>query len=100
MEKKSTIKPHSLAAWFAFMRPKTFWIAAIPVLVGSALSYAMLNKFNFWIFILTLAGAVGIQALSNMQNDYGYNKEKQREEIAQAFPEQQLKDGFLCVPDE
>lgn len=76
MEKNVPIKPHSLAAWFAFMRPKTFWIAAIPVLVGSALSYAMLNKFNFWIFILTLAGAVGIQALSNMQNDYGYNKRK------------------------
>lgn len=70
------IKPHSFAAWMAFMRPKTFWIASVPVLVGSSLSLCLAGKFNFWIFLFTLLGAVSIQAMSNMVNDHAYNERK------------------------
>ncbi len=58
------------------MRPKTFWIAAVPVLVGSSLSLCLTGKFNFWIFLITLLGAVSIQAMSNMVNDHAYNERK------------------------
>ncbi|MCD8338956.1 MAG: 1,4-dihydroxy-2-naphthoate octaprenyltransferase, partial [Burkholderiales bacterium] len=58
------------------MRPKTFWIASTPVFVGSSFALAFEGKFNFWTFILTLVGAVLIQAMSNMVNDYAYNLRK------------------------
>jgi 1,4-dihydroxy-2-naphthoate octaprenyltransferase len=58
------------------MRPKTFWVAAIPVLCGTAFAMAANGQFNFWTFLLTLCGAISIQAMSNMQNDYGYNVRK------------------------
>lgn len=73
---KKNIKPHSLEAWLAFFRPKTLWIAAAPVLVGTGLALAFNGKFNFWIFLLTLLGAMTIQAMSNMVNDYAYNVRK------------------------
>ena len=73
---KKNIKPHSLEAWLAFFRPKTLWIAAAPVLVGTGLALAFDGKFNFWIFLLTLLGAMTIQAMSNMVNDYAYNVRK------------------------
>ncbi len=73
---KKDIKPHSLEAWLAFFRPKTLWIAATPVLVGTSLSLALAGKFNFWIFLFTLLGALTIQAMSNMVNDYAYNVRK------------------------
>ncbi len=76
MNGKPSIRPHSLAAWLAFMRPATFWIAAAPVCVGTALACALTGKFNFWVFFLTLFGAVLIQAMSNMVNDYAYNVRK------------------------
>lgn len=60
----------------AFMRPKTFWIAATPVMVGSGFAFALNGKFNFWTFLITLLGAISIQAMSNMVNDYAYNVRK------------------------
>lgn len=73
---KKNIRPHSFAAWMAFMRPKTFWIAAAPVCVGTALAGAFVGSWNIWTFLLTLFGAVSIQAMSNMVNDYAYNVRK------------------------
>lgn len=73
---KKIIRPHSFSAWMAFMRPKTFWIAAAPVCVGTALAGAFVGKWNLWTFLLTLFGAVCIQAMSNMVNDYAYNLRK------------------------
>ena len=60
----------------AFMRPKTFWIAAAPVCVGTAFAGALAGTWNLWIFLFTLLGAVSIQAMSNMVNDYAYNLKK------------------------
>ena len=76
MNNKKEITPHSLSAWLAFMRPSTFWIAATPVLVGSSFALALNGKFNFWTFLFTLFGAILIQAMSNMVNDYAYNVRK------------------------
>ena len=73
---KKEIRPHSFAAWMAFMRPKTFWIAAAPVCVGTAFAGALAGTWNLWIFLFTLLGAVSIQAMSNMVNDYAYNLKK------------------------
>ena len=67
---KKEIRPHSFAAWMAFMRPKTFWIAAAPVCVGTAFAGALAGTWNLWIFLFTLLGAVSIQAMSNMVSDY------------------------------
>jgi len=47
---KKEIRPHSFAAWMAFMRPKTFWIAAAPVCVGTAFAGALAGTWNLWIF--------------------------------------------------
>ena len=76
MNNKKESTPHSLSAWLAFMRPSTFWIAATPVLVGSSFALALNGKFNFWTFLFTLFGAILIQAMSNMVNDYAYNVRK------------------------
>lgn len=80
------IKPHSLQAWLSFMRPKTFWIAAVPVFVGSALTLALTGTFNLWVCLLTLFSSIAIQALSNMQNDYGYNKKKAENGTRKGLP--------------
>ncbi len=53
---KKEIRPHSFAAWMAFMRPKTFWIAAALVCVGTAFAGALAGTWNLWIFLFTLIG--------------------------------------------
>lgn len=93
---KKEIRPHSFAAWMAFMRPKTFWIAAAPVCVGTAFAGALAGTWNLWIFLFTLLGAVSIQAMSNMVNDYAYNLKKQKTVHALVCRELRPKAGSLC----
>ena len=66
------IRPGSLAAWSVAMRPKTWWIATIPVLVGSSLAFAETGVFHPAVALLALLSSVVIQAISNLQNDVGY----------------------------
>ena len=66
------VAPNSLAAWRVALRPKTFPIAAVPVFVGTAFAWAQHGAFAPWVFALAIAGAVLVQAISNMQNDVGY----------------------------
>ncbi len=54
------------------MRPKTLWIAAIPVLVGSSIAFAASGAFDPRNALLALAASVVIQVISNLQNDVGY----------------------------
>jgi 1,4-dihydroxy-2-naphthoate octaprenyltransferase len=68
----AAVAPNSLAAWRVALRPKTFPIAAVPVFVGTAFAWAQHGTFAPWIFVLAIAGAVLVQAISNMQNDVGY----------------------------
>jgi 1,4-dihydroxy-2-naphthoate octaprenyltransferase len=66
------VRPGSLAAWRAAMRPQSFPIAVVPVIVGSALAWALHDAFRGWVAALALAGAVLVQAITNLQNDVGY----------------------------
>ncbi len=54
------------------MRPKTLWIAAIPVLVGSSIAFAASGAFDATAALLALAASIVIQVISNLQNDVGY----------------------------
>ena len=68
----AAVEPGSLAAWRVALRPKTFPIAAVPVFVGTAFAWAQHGTFVPWVFVLAIAGAILVQAISNMQNDVGY----------------------------
>ncbi|MDH5286699.1 MAG: 1,4-dihydroxy-2-naphthoate octaprenyltransferase [Betaproteobacteria bacterium] len=66
------VRPGSLAAWLAALRPLTLPIAAIPVVAGTALAWSLHGAFAAWIAALSLAGALLVQVISNLQNDVGY----------------------------
>jgi 1,4-dihydroxy-2-naphthoate octaprenyltransferase len=53
-------------------RPKTLWIAAIPVAVATGLAYLDGAPILGWVTALALAGSLVVQVLSNLQNDVGY----------------------------
>jgi len=52
------------------MRAPFFTAAVIPVLVGTVLAWARTGAFHPGYFLLTLIGAVALQAGTNMTNDY------------------------------
>ncbi len=66
------IRPGSAAAWQVALRPKTLWIATIPVFVGTAISWSVHDAFAAWVAALALAGAIVVQVITNLQNDVGY----------------------------
>jgi 1,4-dihydroxy-2-naphthoate octaprenyltransferase len=69
-----SIRPGSLAAWRIATRPKTLWIAMIPVVVASSLAWAQDGVFHAWVAAIALAAAVLMQVISNLQNDVGYTQ--------------------------
>ena len=66
------IRPGSLRAWRALLRPRSLLVAVSPVLAGAALGYARTGDVDPLATSLVLAGALLVQAISNMQNDVGY----------------------------
>ena len=64
--------PGVLKSWLAFTRPKTWIIAAAPVLATLALVYSEQNIFHPLVALFTITIAVLMQAVSNMENDLGY----------------------------
>jgi len=68
-----TIRPGSLDAWAVAMRPRTLWIAAVPVLVGTALAWLESGQIDWIIALLALAGSLLMQIITNLQNDVGYS---------------------------
>jgi 1,4-dihydroxy-2-naphthoate octaprenyltransferase len=68
----AAIRPGSLAAWKIALRPQSFPIAVIPVIVGTAIAWSAFDAFNIGVALLALAGAVLAQAITNLQNDVGY----------------------------
>ena len=50
------IRPGSWAAWQVALRPKTLWIATIPVLVATCLAWSLDGAFSAWIAAVALAG--------------------------------------------
>lgn len=68
------IQPGSWNAWLVALRPKTLWIAVVPVFVGTSLAVAETGQVNPFIAFLALVASILLQILSNLQNDVGYTK--------------------------
>jgi len=66
------VRPGSALAWRIALRPKTLWIATIPVIVATSLAWAVAGAFDPLIALIALAAAVLMQVVSNLQNDVGY----------------------------
>jgi 1,4-dihydroxy-2-naphthoate octaprenyltransferase len=66
------IEPGSWNAWLVALRPKTLWIAIVPVFVGTSLAVAETGHVNPLIAFLALVASVLLQVLTNLQNDVGY----------------------------
>jgi len=62
-------RPSRAAAWWLAMRPKTLSVAASPVLAGAALAWHEHRQFFLLPFLVTLLGALLIQAGTNLYND-------------------------------
>jgi 1,4-dihydroxy-2-naphthoate octaprenyltransferase len=68
------IRPGSFAAWRVALRPRTLWIATIPVIVGTCLAWSVARAFDPVIALIALAAAVLMQVVTNLQNDVGYTE--------------------------
>jgi 1,4-dihydroxy-2-naphthoate octaprenyltransferase len=93
----AVVEPGSLAAWRVALRPKTFPIAAVPVFVGTAFAWAQHGTFVPWVFVLAIAGAILVQAISNMQNDVGYTVRGGETGTRTGLP-RATANGWLSVP--
>lgn len=56
--------------WVVKLRAPFFTADLVPVCLGAAIAWARTGAFNLWYFLLTLVGAVCINAGTNMTNDY------------------------------
>jgi 1,4-dihydroxy-2-naphthoate octaprenyltransferase len=66
------VRPGSWAAWRVALRPKTLWIATIPVIVATCLAWSVARVFDAGIAAIALLAAVMMQGVTNLQNDVGY----------------------------
>jgi 1,4-dihydroxy-2-naphthoate octaprenyltransferase len=66
------IVPGSLRAWAVAVRPKTLWIAAIPVAVATSLAWMHGAPVLPWVAALAFAASILMQVITNLQNDVGY----------------------------
>ncbi|MHA0857436.1 1,4-dihydroxy-2-naphthoate octaprenyltransferase [Paenibacillus sp. CMAA1364] len=57
-------------AWKEAIRPLSLTASLVPILLGAALAFSHTNMFNWFTFLLTLFGAIMIQAGTNMINDW------------------------------
>ncbi len=48
------IRPGSWEAWRVALRPKTLWIATIPVIVATCLAWSLEGVFDLWIAFIAL----------------------------------------------
>jgi len=68
------VRPGSALAWGIALRPKTLWIATIPVIVATCLAWSVAGAFDPLIALIALAAAVLMQVVTNLQNDVGYTE--------------------------
>jgi 1,4-dihydroxy-2-naphthoate octaprenyltransferase len=66
------IPPGSLRAWAVAIRPRTLWIAAIPVAVGTALAWMHAAPILPGVAVLAFVASILMQVITNLQNDVGY----------------------------
>jgi 1,4-dihydroxy-2-naphthoate octaprenyltransferase len=69
-----SIRPGSWGAWRIALRPKTLWIATIPVIVATCLAWSLEGIFDPWIAFVALNSAMMMQVVTNLQNDVGYTE--------------------------
>lgn len=66
------IPPGSMRAWAVAIRPRTLWIAAIPVAVGTAFAWMHGAPILAWVAALAFVASILVQVITNLQNDVGY----------------------------
>ena len=66
------VVPGSWDAWLVALRPKTLWVAVVPVFVGTSLAVAETGQVNPLVALLALVASILLQILTNLQNDVGY----------------------------
>jgi 1,4-dihydroxy-2-naphthoate octaprenyltransferase len=66
------VTPGSWSAWLIALRPKSLWVAVVPVFVGTSLAVAETGQVNPLIAFLALTASLLLQVLTNLQNDVGY----------------------------
>ena len=66
------IRPGSWAAWCVALRPRTLWIAMIPVLVATSLAWSVAGVFDRATALIAMVASVAMQVVTNLQNDVGY----------------------------
>ena len=69
-----SVRPGSWSAWKVALRPKTLWIATIPVLVGTALAFGIRQEIDFGVALIALLASLLMQVVTNLQNDVGYTE--------------------------
>ena len=65
-----TVQPKMPPLWVIKVRAPFFTATLVPVLLGGALVWARTGGLSLWLFLLTLIGAICLQAGTNMTNDY------------------------------
>ncbi len=56
--------------WVVKLRAPFFTADLVPVSLGAAVAWVLTGEFNLWYFLLTLVGAICLNAGTNMTNDY------------------------------
>ena len=68
------VSAHSVKAWLLAIRPKTFGVAVAPVLASLAVCLSDTGFINPVTAALTALLAIVMQAITNMENDSGYQE--------------------------
>jgi 1,4-dihydroxy-2-naphthoate octaprenyltransferase len=74
--------------WVIKLRAPFFTADLVPICLGTAIAWARADAFNVWYFLLTLIGAICINAGTNMTNDYfdhTWGSDEVNEEFANPF---------------
>jgi 1,4-dihydroxy-2-naphthoate octaprenyltransferase len=69
----AAIRPGSLDAWCIASRPRTWWIATVPVFVGTSFAFLASGVVDVLFATIALAGSMLMQVIANLQNDVGYS---------------------------
>lgn len=93
---EKTIRPGSIQAWFAAIRPKTWGVALAPIFIGISMALSETGHGRLLLSLLTIAVAVAIQALTNMENDVGYTKRKAEKGNRKGLP-RATSEGWLTI---
>ena len=93
---EKTIPPGSIQAWFAAIRPKTWGVALEPIFIGISMVLSETGHGRLLLGLLTIAVAVAIQALTNMENDVGYTKRKAEKGNRKGLP-RATSEGWLTI---